>query len=59
MSDSRIQPGTTIHASDDAFISREFIQQTINPIPPEILKEIARQETEARKQRRAARLSLD
>ena len=60
MPPSRIQPGTPpTHGSDDVFISWTHIQQTINPTPPEILREITRQETEARKQRRAARLSLD
>ena len=59
MPPSRIQPGIPIHGSDDVFISWENIQQTINPTPPEIFREITRQETEARKQRRAARLSLD
>ena len=59
MPPSRLQPGTAIHDSDDVFISWENIQQTINPTPPEILKEITRQETESRKQRRAARLSFE
>jgi hypothetical protein len=59
MPPSRFQPGTTIHGSDDVFISWENIQQTIDPTPPEILKEITRQETEEKKKRRAARLSLD
>ena len=49
MPPSRIQPGIPIYGSDDVFISWTHIQQTINPTPPEILKEITRQETEEKK----------
>ncbi len=52
---SRIQPGTAIQVTDDVYICWGNIQQTINPTHPSVLREITREETLARKQRRALR----
>ena len=55
MPPSRVQPGTAIQDTDDVYISWNHIQQSINPPDPAVLREITRQETLARKERRALR----
>jgi hypothetical protein len=49
----RVQPGTAIQDTDDVNVSWDIIQQSINPPDPAVLREITRQETLARKERRA------
>jgi hypothetical protein len=53
MPPSRIQPGTLIQNTDDVYISWNNIQQTITPADPSVLREITRNETLARNERRA------
>jgi hypothetical protein len=55
MPPSRVQPGTAIQDTDDVYVSWDIIQQSINPPDPAVLREITRQETLARKERRAIR----
>ena len=52
---SRIQPGTSIQNTDDVYICWGNIQQTITPTDPSVLREITRQQTLARKERRSLR----
>ena len=51
----RIQPGIAIQDTDDVYVTWDNIQQTINPTEPSVLREITRQETKTRNDRRALR----
>ena len=55
MPPSRIQPGAAIQDTDDVYICWDNIQQTINPPDQAVLREVTRQETLARNERRALR----
>jgi hypothetical protein len=55
MPNSRVQPGIAIQDTVDVYVSWGNIQQTIIPTDLSVLHEITRQETIARKERRAIR----